>query len=254
MDSPFFKDPSIIFTIVITLTPCVLHYDKPSAWVVFLTDPVFVAAVALTCFIEFCANKRSRARTSEEKGTNHLIRARWYLINCMFFHTVYDLYTGVIGGWTLMNIEYRKLDGRFEDVWHPGSMTATTCCLLEGFVMAPLCLICYFGLRFTTPPVPSWIYAFEIIVGTLQITGCWVFYGSELFLAFVHPDKSKIDIDWNLSFDFQHCFYFWFGFIALPLVWVFVPLYFIRCAMHDISKLSSSPSLQSNTQKKQKKK
>jgi len=186
--------------------------------------------------------------------------SRWYLINGLFFHTLYDFCTGFFHCWPLMRDEYYKIDYRVLDVWAPRSMPMTLCVWLEGLVMGPLCLILFFGIRLRKAKNEKkkesmhqnmWIFVIEIIVAVLQITGYYVWYGSEI--VGIYTRETKLIVDWNFEFTFEMIFYFWFAFVFLPLVWVFVPLYLIFRAYGNITRTVKSLATTPDSKGKKKK-
>lgn len=191
-------------------------------------------------------NNNHRAGEKLSMSTQQFRIARWYLVNGLFFHTLCDSIAGTHQQWSLMSEAYKELDARFYEPTSAEGMLASLVTQLEMFVMTPLCLLVYYGYRCHALKQPignnnkyivkheAWVYIAEIITSTLQLIGCYFFYGGEIAHVMLDTGHWKTPFDVNLEFTPKHICYFWFSFCVLPLVWVFYPLWMIRRATRDL--------------------
>jgi hypothetical protein len=136
--------------------------------------------------------------------------AQWYLMNGVFIHFLMDGLS-VFHGVPALHDQYYLLDSRYK-----GDATLDVLSMFELFVMAPLCLILYHGVRVRAP----WRHALQLATSSVQLMGTIIYLGPEIYWW----KGAHLMIDWNLTFSPAYLAYFWFPVALGPLMWIFVPL------------------------------
>ena len=226
-------DPSVLFALNVIIAPLlIVNYPQTQLDLSkeYLTHPPIVITVILWLLIEIIAAVSSKSKTS--------ITARWYLINAIFFHGLLDPICGIFQAGGLMSQQYAILDKRYTLPFDHEGLIVHLVSLLELVLMAPICLLIYYGYHqnYKNSTDKIWIYCLEIIVSTLQLTGTFFYNGQEL-IHIVRGDGLEIfKVDYKLEFTFDYIFYFWFGAVVAQLPWIIVPCYMIKRAYNDIKR------------------
>ena len=241
----FLTDPSVLFALSVIIAPLgLVNYPQLQidASIKYLMNPAIIGCTVLWLAIEiFCSIKSKKS-----------VIAHWYLMNGIFFHLLLDPLSGLFQITDLMSTQYGKLDKRYILPFDDEGLIVNLVSLLELIFMAPICLYIYYGYykyfgRKNKKNITNTnakrgillIYSLEIIVSTLQLIGTFFYDGQELIHIIKGDGKEIINIDYNLSFTFEHIFYFWFGFIIAQLPWIFVPIFMIKRSIKDIAAIIS---------------
>ena len=231
----FIKDPSVILTAILILLPIAFEVNSPNligTILGYLLSVPCLICVTLMLILELRAPTGLHITLSEYRVS------RWYLVNGLGYHLLFDTVSGLMQGWSLMTKQYNYLDHRFGAPFEIGSEVATLAVWLEAAVMCPGCILIFIGYRYILPKQrkseninssPSsivWIYCLELVIGLCQCVGSYFFYGAEIILLVTGqnthiPYARNIK---NLDFDLWECFYFWFGTIFMAAVWIVIPL------------------------------
>ena len=215
-------DPTVLFVLgCLSVGPALEYMQNPSGAVEkiieYVKDPAIVSGFGVLLVGILYGGSWKKGFTGSERRL-----ALWYLINGAFIHVTMD---GMTGGWhflELLNNHYINLDKRFAQ----DEAVSWLITQLELWLMAPLCILTYAAIVKRSPSR----YLLEIITSLFQLAGAIFFFGSEVVnIWFRSPHLHhipNIPVDWDLSFDFHDCLYFWFGFGA-NLIWVVIPLIFI---------------------------
>ena len=254
----FFVDPSFLFTFGVNFLPIIFFMNDEALIIKYLTNEYFIGACIVTILSEIFA-RLAYKRCSYK----NLLIARWFLLNATFFHFMYDpigmsiynipyynrkhfSYTkhtyiaGLFNSWSIMSIQYRVVDPRFNTIWEPASLNVNICCWLELCVMAPLCFYLFFlyrNVEHASKTQKLWVYTIDIITSLLQIIGCWIFYGPEILLIINKSDHVRVPIDYKLEFTLDYIINFWFGFAIVPWVWILIPGINMTRSYNSIKKL-----------------
>jgi cholestenol delta-isomerase len=153
----------------------------------------------------------------------------WVLINGCVIHPWMDGVIGVYGvGPKYLVDEYAVLDARY---WVLQDGTVRMISLTEFYVMAPLCILWYYGMVNN-----KWYQHFYgIIVSILQLTGTIVYVGAEAWDGYKHmpADDSLL----APSFDsYLKLKYFWFVYVFMNNVWTLIPVYVCYQAYVSLGK------------------
>ena len=206
--------------------------------------------------VEQNAGKQNGKKEKKVQGSGSTIElsykqsliTRWYLLNGLIIHFMMDGISGNYNLFPMMHESYLKLDERFVYPLSASGVIATLTMHLELLTMVPLCLIVYYGYRCHALAsikinktenfaiYPSWVYCLEIIIAILQIVGTWFYAGAEILHIVFGTGLESVPVDWKLEFSKDHIIFFWFAFVAIPPVWVFVPLYMIKRAIGDLDQ------------------
>eukprot|EP00755_Sulcionema_specki_P012690 Sspe_Gene.52066::Locus_28861_Transcript_1_1_Confidence_1.000_Length_1240::g.52066::m.52066/K01824/EBP; cholestenol Delta-isomerase len=154
--------------------------------------------------------------------------ANWYLYNGLIIKTLMDTISGSLQSYPLMTPQYNIVDPRYSrPLSDTTSLPVHLTSALEITVMAPLCLAVYWCYHKNNPLR----YSLEIILCVLQIAGTYYFYASGLL-----TERRHIEQVMNPAVPFDFLFYFLFGLVICPFIWVVVPILCIRTATQDIVK------------------
>jgi len=89
---------------------------------------------------------------------------------------------------------------------------------LELVVMGPLCLFLYYAIQTNK----SFRHPLQILVSTIQATGCIIFTGAEILGGLKH-----IPSDLDFTFTLDKIVYFWIFFVFANILWTCLPAYLI---------------------------
>ena len=176
--------------------------------------------------------------------------ANWYLINGIYIHFLMDGMVGCFHVWSLMDEQYKVLDGRFctdgpcdrrlpnanaetvaafkasgkpwpaPDSWVVPVLTGTA----EYAIYAPMCLLVYLAIKTGKP----WRRALELILCTCHIYGTFVFMAGEEMTGGKNLWPGR-------GFSFDDLTYYWFGYLSANLLWFFYPTYRIIQLLQETS-------------------
>eukprot|EP01065_Artemidia_motanka_P015669 TRINITY_DN1940_c0_g1_i2.p1 TRINITY_DN1940_c0_g1~~TRINITY_DN1940_c0_g1_i2.p1 ORF type:complete len:267 (+),score=117.84 TRINITY_DN1940_c0_g1_i2:78-803(+) len=238
----FLLDPSWVFGLACVLTPPLMACSPliefsqiaprgcdPAAY--FVHPLPIVSAILCIAFAMYCqSGKTAKLNGSDTRAAN------WYLVNAFIFKSIMDTCSGTLQSWGMMTQQYNMLEPRYQyPVSRHESIPVHLTSMLEMFVMVPLCLLTYramhkgYGSR----------YVYEIVTAVLQMTGTYYFYLAGIITQ--GDALVRMGTETNL---FDRLFYFTFGNVFCPLLWLVYPCYRIVCAGRDISKLHAAAGKQ----------
>jgi len=218
-------DPTVVFSAIVIAVP-LFKVPTMADRVNYITDPTLLTVAALGllfyAFVTSTTKGQSQLSTSQKRWAN------WYLLNAFVFHCLCDCLVGCFHKLPAMDAQYKALDKRFL-IDDPVPYIVG---LVECSVMAPLCLIAYYGYR-----TNAWYRPIaEIAVGICHSFGAVVFVACEAAVGFQH-----VPADLKLEFTMDHCLYFWFGFVFCNLLWVVLPIAAIFRSVQELKRVITVP-------------
>ncbi|KAJ9456183.1 putative 3-Beta-hydroxysteroid-delta(8) [Diplonema papillatum] len=215
-------DPTAVFCVFCLSIPLFKDPNTTNAdRVAYVTDPFFWGSLAVLLVLPAILVRQGRC---VPLSTFERARGRWYLWNASVIHWMMDGGVGCFQQLPLLDKMYKELDGRFRD----RESCAAGITSFEFFVMVPLALAVYWGIRRGCP----WRYATELVLCSVQLMGTYLFVGTEVYEGF-----PNVVTDFNFEFSRDQIVYFWFGF-SINFIWVIVPLYFGSLAWSSATQAS----------------
>jgi cholestenol delta-isomerase len=148
----------------------------------------------------------------------------WFVTNGSIIHIFLDGMIGFFRLSTPLYSAYCLLDKRFNE----RNSVVLLVCLLEIFVMGPLCL--YVGRKFADGTDVIFRDVLVIIVSVLQIMGTIFFVAHEILRHF----RDVCSEEGCFTFSTGNLFFFWGLFVVANIIWIVVPLHQIDLANERI--------------------
>jgi len=140
--------------------------------------------------------------------------SQWFLFNGTIIHILLDGLVGMVGRVPFLHSKYCELDKRY-CIREESVMVISA---LELVVMGPLCLFLYYAIQTNK----SFRHPLQILVSTIQATGCIIFTGAEILGGLKH-----IPSDLDFTFTLDKIVYFWIFFVFANILWTCLPAYLI---------------------------
>lgn len=156
------------------------------------------------------------ASTSSVRLTaNERRAARFWLLNGVVVHVVFDGFVGAYKTNEILFEQYTMVDSRYAaDPSTAQGATVYVLSLIELYVMGPVCVWLY-HLYHQGSPARDVV---EVLAAAMQMFGTVIYIGCEIATG-----GHSLLVDRGFALTFDHVVYFWFAVVFCCALWIVVP-------------------------------
>ena len=220
------KDPTVLFTAVVVITPAVLC-DNIFDAICYLLHPTLWLSFGYLLAVLYVTHQGGGEVPLTQR--DHRV-AMWFLCNGVFFNLFLDVVAGQFQLMGAMSRQYLLVEPRYAfGLYKDAGVSVFMTSMCELFFQSPLSILTYYAYH----QGKSYRQLLEITVGILHIAGVWWFYVPEIVNSFPYSGGWPDTLSEAISF--RRLLYFWCGYFVFPALWVYVPFQIGKKAWIEIN-------------------